>query len=93
MPFKVNEAILAVDPVKLYEYIDFGKNILSIEYPEIERFKDFVYFYTDYESYIRQIDCLLNTASVKYTVEHSELFLNQNTWQCRATEIARILEG
>ena len=44
MPFKVNEIIEAVDPVKLYEYINFSKNIISVRYKEIERFSEFVYF-------------------------------------------------
>ena len=45
MPFILNELIESVDPVKLYEYINFEKNIICIKYDEILRFKDFVYFY------------------------------------------------
>lgn len=51
MPFKVNEIIESVDPVKLYEYINFGKNIITVYYEEIERFRDFVYFYNDYSDF------------------------------------------
>ena len=92
MPFKINELILAVDPVKLYEYIDFHKNILCVEYPEIERFRDFVYFYTDYESYKAQIEIVSKSKYVKYTNEQRKAFLGQNTWKSRAAEISMIIE-
>lgn len=55
MPFLINEIIEAVDPVKLYEYINFNKNILTCRYEEIERFEPFVYFYTGYDEFIKQI--------------------------------------
>ena len=59
MPFKVNKIIESVDPVKLYEYINFNKNILTIKYNEINRFDKFVYFYSDYTEYKKQLEKLL----------------------------------
>ena len=38
MPFSLSPLIEAVDPVKLYEYLAFGKEVLTVRYPEIERF-------------------------------------------------------
>ena len=35
MPFQVNDIVMAVDPVKLYEYISFGKNTICVAYPEL----------------------------------------------------------
>ena len=39
MPFIINDLILSVDPVKLYEYINFNKPIFSIYYDEIKDFQ------------------------------------------------------
>ena len=91
MPFELNELILSVDPVKLYEYINFGKNILCVEYPEIERFREFVYFYSDYTSFKDQIKKMITTDQVKYTLQKRLEFLSTNSWAERAETISSIL--
>ena len=93
MPFKINDLILSVDPVKLYEYINFGKNILCVEYPEIERFSPFVYFYSSYDSYVDQIKKLKSSDKVKYKNKERIEFLNMNSWQQRAESIVDALKG
>ena len=85
MPFVVNETVLAVDPVKLYEYISFGKCIISIWYPEIDRFSKFVYFYSNKDEYISLLRMLIsNKFKPKYNENDQNYFLNNNTWQNRS---------
>lgn len=91
MPFKLNQLILSVDPVKLYEYINFNKNILCIKYPEIERYDKFVYFYNDYSSFENQILSMQKNKKTKYSNTDRIKFLNENTWENRVNEIVRIL--
>ena len=91
MPFLRNEIIDAVDPVKLYEYINFNKNILCIRYPEIQRFEPFVHFYTDYESYCRQLQLLMDSTGVKYTCAQRQDFLSSNNWESRVAQIEKLL--
>jgi hypothetical protein len=93
MPFVVNEIIESVDPVKLYEYINFQKNILCVEYPEIKRFDSFVYFYSDYESYKQQITHLMRSNVRKYTEEERRAFLQSNNWASRVSVIETLLEN
>lgn len=84
MPFKVNETILSVDPVKLYEYISCGKCIISVWYPEIDRFSPFVYFYRDeveYESLLKEL--ITNGFKPKYDINQQHEFLSKNTWEER----------
>ncbi len=84
MPFKINDIVEAVDPVKLYEYISYGKCIISVYYAEIERFSDFVYFYRTEEEYIKLLDELGRIGfPPKYSKEQQENFLNENTWEQR----------
>lgn len=92
MPFKVNDIIKSVDPVKLYEYINFDKNIITIEYPEIERFKNFVYFYKNYDEYIRQIQKVLSDSDVKYSFNERKEFLRENSWNSRVNKIMSLLK-
>lgn len=84
MPFKVNKIVLAVDPVKLYEYIAYGKCIISVWYPEIERFSEFVYFYRTPEEYESLLaDMIDKNFPPKYTAGQQEMFLKENTWENR----------
>lgn len=88
MPFILNDIILSVDPVKLYEYIYFGKCVISIWYPEIERFSPFVYFYKTKEEYYELIKGLIgNGFKPKYTQEQRTVFLSENSWEARGEQI------
>lgn len=90
MPFTVNKIIESVDPVKLYEYINFNKNILTVKYDEINRFDRFVYFYQDYQEYKKQLEVLLQSKHVKYSNVERVAFLKQNSWSNRAKQIIDI---
>lgn len=94
MPFIVNDIILYVDPVKLYEYIQFGKCIISSYYPEIERFRPYVYFYKNKTEYI---DLLKKLSALgfppKYTDKDRECFLIENTWDYRYKILKKSLES
>ena len=92
VPFTVNDIILAVDPVKVYEYISFGKNIICVDYPEVRHFERFVWYYHDKSSYIDLINQLIETGfKMKYSVEEQEEFLKHCTWEERSKEVVDIL--
>lgn len=91
MPFVINDIIEAVDPVKLYEYINFDKNIIVSKYPEIERFDPFVYFYSNYDEYISQIRSVISNKKIKYNEDERTSFLISNSWKTRAQQIGKIL--
>lgn len=94
MPFVVNDIILSVDPVKLYEYISFGKCIISVYYPEIERFEPYVYFYRNQEEYDKLIQELEEKGfPAKYTEEQQKNFLRENSWEYRYKVIKNEIEN
>lgn len=93
MPFKVNPIIEAVDPVKLYEYINMGKAVIAPYYKEIERFRPYVYFYRDETSFFQLLKQLKeNGFQPSYTEQEKTEFLNANTWQERYQKIKSCLE-
>lgn len=92
MPFVVNDIVASVDPVKLYEYINYNKNILCVYYPEIQRFEPFVHFYEDYESFSGQIRSMMADNRVKYDNDARESFLKENNWSGRVSQIVQILK-
>lgn len=91
MPFQVNDIVEAVDPVKLYEYINFNKNIISVRYDEVLRFSPFVHFYSDYTEYKRVLEQLICSSSLTYSLSQRYEFLEKNTWENRVQMIERIL--
>lgn len=91
LPFKVNDLIEAVDPVKFYEYINFSKNIISVYYDEISRFEDFVYFYKDTNQYINVIKKLMQDNTLKYSQEKRLKFLEESTWDNRAQMMSGVI--
>lgn len=92
MPFVVNDIIESVDPVKMYEYINFNKNILAPYYKEIGRFSHFVYFYNSYDEFKTQIEELKKCKLTKYTDIERQSFLAENSWSCRVDYIKKILD-
>ncbi len=93
MPFILNEIILSVDPVKLYEYVHLHKNILVPFYEEIERFEPFVYFYRSKDEFVAEIQAMQKSKQLKYTNDDRFKFLADNTWSVRAENINYILSG
>ena len=91
MPFHVNDIIRAVDPVKLYEYLNFDKNILCVRYNEVERFGEFVRFYTDQDSFAGQIRAMQEDRSVSYSADRREQFLRENSWKARADRMEELI--
>ena len=92
MPFVVNDIILAVDPVKLYEYISFGKCVISVWYPEIDRFSPYVYFYRTQEEYMNLLTELIRTGfRPKYNEKQQIEFLKDNSWDARYKTIKNVL--
>jgi teichuronic acid biosynthesis glycosyltransferase TuaH len=94
MPFTTNELVRSVDPIKLYEYINFAKPIIAVYYEEIRQFSGFVDFYTTPEELLRVIQALQATGfAVKYSARGRMAFLEENSWRVRAELIRARLAG
>ncbi|MBR5642767.1 MAG: hypothetical protein IKW77_01100 [Salinivirgaceae bacterium] len=83
MPFKISRLIESVDPIKIYEYINFNKNIISSYYPEMDRYKDFCLFYKSGQQLVQQIRLLMQDNKLRYDETKRTRFLSDNTWEKR----------
>lgn len=92
MPFVVNDLIRGVDPVKIYEYIAFGRPIVVPDYPEMRRFDAFVHRYGPAEGLTSVLASLLRDRTRKYSDEQAAAFLSQNTWSSRAHQVALAIQ-
>ncbi len=92
MPFKLNELVLAINPVKLYEYVYSHKPAIAVRYCETEQFGEFVHLYDSAEEYLRLVDQLVEgSLAPKKPEADCVRFAGDNTWERRAAEIAEIL--
>ena len=66
IPFKLNELIKGVDPVKLYEYLSFNANVISIYYRELEYFRPHIDFYNSTEEALNLIERLLKSTPINH---------------------------
>ncbi|MGA9640842.1 MAG: glycosyltransferase [Terriglobales bacterium] len=94
MPFKMGPLIEAVDPIKLYEYLAFGKEIISIRYREVDRFANFVHFYDTKSEFIQLVrDLAAGKLALKNCPERTRHFLEENTWHQRVEHIYELLDS
>ncbi|MGG3453181.1 glycosyltransferase [Paenibacillus rhizolycopersici] len=93
MPFVLNDLVRAVDPVKIYEYISFGKPIIAIEYDEMYKFLPFVHLYSNEKEFISLIRQVGKNDLITYDRKQAIEFLKASTWEERGKRIVRILEG
>lgn len=93
MPFKLNELIKSVNPVKLYEYIYMSKPIIATRYSETEFFEDFVYLYKDKDEFY---NCIKGVLSGKFLPKKdnsdNRKFSLNNTWDVRYKSIVKLIE-
>ena len=94
MPFLLSPLIEAVDPVKIYEYLAFGKEVLTVRYPEIERFSEFVHFYQAPSDFVR-LDWNRSAAPGSLRRKHKQsntpAFLAANTWESRGEQVFQLM--
>lgn len=87
MPFLINELILSVNPVKLYEYIATGKPVISCDYEEIDQFKKFIYTYKNEVEFEKFISDLINNKLKTESFPIRKSFLQENTWDNRCKQV------
>lgn len=92
MPFVLNDLILSVNPVKLYEYIYSGKPCLAPLYGESESFGEYVYLYKSPKECSMIVSQLMAGQGAKLPIEECRKFTFSNTWFDRMKVIKAELE-
>lgn len=87
IPFKVNPITEATDPVKLYEYLSGGKPVVAVRLPELEPYRDEVYFARNAAEFAAKLDAALAEDSPQ-RIERRKQLAQQHTWPHRYRAIA-----
>ncbi len=91
MPFRLDDIVLSVDPVKMYEYINFGKDIVCVRYPEVERFDAFAELYNGSQEYCDAMRDNMVRSLRKYDGEQRLNLLDESNWHCRVKPVFEAL--
>ena len=90
LPFKPGKIGDYVSPLKIFEYISMDKYILATDLPDIQNYpKTFISHKA--EDWIKQINSIDTTASSEEDISKRNLFINNNNWYSRCTEILDVL--
>ncbi|MCG8515466.1 MAG: glycosyltransferase, partial [Halanaerobiales bacterium] len=81
IPFRQNELTRLTDPVKIYEYLAGGIPVLSVDLPELHKFKDVVELAADEDEFIGKAEEMLvegrGGAEKRYNAVKEETWLNR----------------
>lgn len=93
LPFLVIPLTLATNPVKIYEYLSAGKEVVSIDLPEIRQFGDLVRTGRDHASFLDAVDAALNAPSDPALLARRREFAAAQTWSHRVHDLVQAIEG
>lgn len=92
MPFKLNELIRSVNPVKLYEYIYAGKHVIATKYGETMKFEKYAHLYEDKEDFLKIINTIKSN-NCTVNIDSNLKYVQDNTWNNRYTIVKNVLEN
>ncbi len=90
LPFKVNDLTLATNPVKVYEYLAAGKPVVSVDLPEMEPLKDYVYLARTPKRFVECLDLALCEEVGRGLVRQG--YARDQTWRERAKAMISAVE-
>lgn len=93
IPFKLTPLTMATNPVKFYEYLSCGKPVVSINLPELERYRDYCYLAKDKEEFLVMLGTSLIEKDRSTIIEKRIELARQNSWQERFQSIVSRMEG
>ena len=94
MPFVINDLILSVNPVKLYEYIYSNVPSLAIRYPESEQFEPYVNLYDNEAEFFAVVEKLLNGTLVdSASINAKREFALASTWENRIQAMVDVINN
>jgi glycosyltransferase involved in cell wall biosynthesis len=85
-PFANNKLTESVNPVKIYEYLAAGKEVIATPTREMHKFTEHVWLAPNLEAGLQALDAILH-GKRKVAPQSVQPFLQKQTWQARALEM------
>ena len=92
LPFKVTPLTLATNPVKVYEYLSMGLEVVCIELPETHAFAAVARVADSPQAFVEAVGAALNAPRDEVSMRARQAFASHNTWDCRVEQLLGIFE-
>jgi len=89
-PFKKNNFLDTIDPVKIYEYLALNKPVLAINSQEIKKFNKLIETYDDYNELEKKLNKIIPPP---FSEEERINFIKENSWYSRVTYAMGIIDA
>ncbi len=89
LPFKINELTLAVNPIKLREYMSAGLPVLSTSLPEVFHYKELIDI-ADGEEFVKKVPHILQN----FTEKKRNLLISKmenETWESKVNKLSDLI--
>lgn len=93
LPFQVIPLTLATNPVKVYEYLSAGKEVVSIELPEIRQFGDMVRTGNSHATFLAAVDEALRVTPDPDVIARRQRFAAGQTWAHRVHDLIQGIDA
>jgi glycosyltransferase involved in cell wall biosynthesis len=90
IPYVINERLVAVDPIKLREYLTLGKPVVSVDLPEVRKLQDVVYIGKSDKDFVDKIGMAM-TENDPSLAEKRIRVAWQSDWGAKIEEISEII--
>lgn len=92
LPFQIIPLTLATNPVKVYEYLSAGKEVVSIDLPELHQFGNLVRTAVDHAAFIEAVTKALEAPQGKDEISRRQIFAAGQTWAHRVSDLLQGIE-
>jgi glycosyltransferase involved in cell wall biosynthesis len=91
VPYRIGSQSKAIDPLKLYEYLAFGKPIVAVDIPSVRRYAHVLKIGRTHEEFVRFLGEAAREKDPGLADERRAI-ARENTWEARAEQISAAVE-
>lgn len=87
IPFKLTDLIKATNPVKVYEYLAAGKPVVSVELPELEVMREFIYLAKNKDDWNEKLAMAMRQRNDRDLIVRRTEWAQEHSWASRSEEL------
>lgn len=92
IPYKINEQTQNLSPLKLYDFMAMGKEIVTTNFPIAREFKEFLHIAGSKETFVNYIEKAVSEKDKSLFIKRRQV-VAQNTWEDRIAMLSGIIEA
>jgi glycosyltransferase involved in cell wall biosynthesis len=90
IPYREGRQARAIDPLKLYEYLAFGKPTVSVDIPSVRSFRDVIRIAADRVDFIEQVRSAASEKDAQLASRRRSV-ARENSWEKRAEQLSHAI--